>query len=328
MTIAFCTGISGSEKKAYVNEVVEYAKRRGKKIDVFDVEERMFKIAKDFDMPVVKGKLLDSMPNFRRALRTAAVISILKEIKKTPTIITSHACFFWKDDFEHAFDYSYLRRIKPNIYVTIINTLSTIKENLRRNPSGIGKQFSSEEILYWQNVEKLTTKALADSQKKEFYLISRAQSPRTLYDLLFTSKKKVYLSYPMAFAKQKHFEKIRKFKEKLENFFIVFDPGTASELGSKAFDEKIEDKLRNLTVHRDYQLIDQSNAVIAYFPEIVYAKGTDDEGTYAARTNKEVYVIFPSKNRSPFLSFHATKIFYSEKEFFDFLKKENPAGRI
>lgn len=328
--IVFCSGISGSGKKKFAEEVADYAKAENKTIKIFDVERILFKISEEIHgLLIPKKKFLDLPSIQRKALRRAMFECLLKEMKDKsdiPIIIVSHATFFWKSKFEAAFDYHFLEEIKPDMYVMVTDTLSKIKSNL--NPDGVGIELSDEKLLYWQDVERLVTMGFAISQRKKFYLLPRVR-PRTLYKLIFTSMRKIYLSYPMAFAEDEHLKKIKEFREKLENFFIVFDPGDVWDFPETAANKEIERILRDQTVHRDLQLIDQSDAVVAYFPQIIYAKGTDDECKHAVDTGKDVFVIYPSKNISPFLSINATKIFYSEHEFFESLaEKDNPAGRI
>ena len=319
--IVFCSGISGSERKQYLEEVKEYAKLNGKEIRIYDLEAYMYKVSKEYNIEFRKDSFLNLGKRSKDFLRAAAFESMLRDLDtKFTSIVTSHATFFWKDDFSLAFDFSYLEILKPDMYITIIHSIHRIKENLE---SGGGiKLLSDEEILYWQNVECLSTRIMAQAKKKEFYLIARRQPPSTLFNLIFRPEvRRVYLSYPMSFASEEMVKKIKSFRRKLEEKFIVFDPGTVEEIEMIG---KLNYRARrivvNQTVSRDFQLIDQSDFVVAYFPEIIFSSGVDSECIHASNTGKKVWIVFPNSTIPPFTSYHADRVFKSEEEFYEFLE--------
>ena len=66
---------------------------------------------------------------------------------------------------------------------------------------------------------------------------------------------------------------------------------------------------------RDFKLIDQSDMIVSYIPELpggipALSSGVERELQHAFEHTKEVYVVWkPSKNPSPFITETATKIF-------------------
>ena len=69
-------------------------------------------------------------------------------------------------------------------------------------------------------------------------------------------------------------------------------------------------------------LLHQSKRIIVFFPKAAASPGVVNELREAHETNKEAWIIYPSKLVSPFLIYYYDRSFLSEKQFFDFLKNE------
>ncbi|MFX0210340.1 MAG: hypothetical protein ACFFDT_30455, partial [Candidatus Hodarchaeota archaeon] len=223
-------------------------------------------------------------------------------------------------------DFYYLTKLKPDLFLTIINIINDIYHTLEANPlwKGMNNRY---QLGIWQEEEAFTTKLMAETMKKPFYIIARRQPPETLYRLIFEHEvsEKVYLSYPMTHIKDEGKKKdIENLAQELRNLgLVVFDPGT---MELEKIYEDIPEDIRVFdfyqTVYRDFQLIDQGTMVVIFYPEIVHSSGVVNEQAYGFRNNKYVFAVFPAENYSPFTSFFADKTFKSVNELITFLKEE------
>jgi len=132
---------------------------------------------------------------------------------------------------------------------------------------------------------------------------------------------------------KKDIERVDAFVKKLDTYFTVFDPRTIETGGVKlkGFGMAMKIKSRrkeDLAIHyhtvaRDlYWLVHQSKKVVAFFPTVVSSPGVINELREAFETNKDVWLIYPSKVGSPFITYFCNKLFINEQEFFAFLDKE------
>ena len=69
-------------------------------------------------------------------------------------------------------------------------------------------------------------------------------------------------------------------------------------------------------------LLHQSKRIIVFFPKPIASPGVVNELREAHETNKEAWIIYPSKVASPFLIYYYDRAFLRVKEFFDFLATE------
>jgi hypothetical protein len=216
--------------------------------------------------------------------------------------------------------------LKPDLFITIIHIINEIYESLEANPLWKGMN-NRLQLGIWQEEEAFTTKLMAETLKKPFYIVARRQPPTTLYRLIFEHEvsEKVYLSYPMTHIKEDSKKnEIKTLAAKLRDLgYVVFDPGTM-ELEKVHQDIPEEIRMYDFyqTVYRDFQLIDQGTMVIVFYPEIVHSSGVVNEQAYGFRNNKYVFAVFPAENFSPFTSFFADKTFMSVEDLIQFLQEE------
>lgn len=337
----FCTGTSGSGRHEYIMRFVEYAKDHGEDIKVFDVGKMLFQAAERSGVNVTAEKILDTSQQTLNALRAAVFEEILKESKNTKNyVVLSHGCFRWEKRLTHAMDIYYLNELLPDIYITIIDDISKVKANLDNTKQWRGK-ISLKELLMWREEEIFVTKLMADYQKKSFYILAKNQPPETLFKLAFRPKmEKIYLSYPITHLKdnKEHMNGKDKLYRELNRKFVVYDPlaikdmdllyliedkepedtvTLAPEEGEHSFSYKeisdAEEDIKSQVQSRDYNLIDQSDMIVVYYPTDLMSQGVSMEMKYSYDNNKNVYAIHPYE-ASPFFETLCEKIFSTPEE--------------
>jgi len=276
-------------------------------------------------------------------------------------IISTHTCFRWKKHLTPAFNFYYLNQINPDIYITVIDNVQNIWARLQR--SQWKNRLSLKDIIVWRDEEAFITEMLAEYQKKPFYIVSRNEPPELLRNILLNVEKnkrlgkksalKAYLSYPITYMKgdPDWMEKKEHVKKCLRDAgLVVFDPitieevdiiGLAEDAKSKGensvtfelegekfsisvneIEESKEDILDQI-VARDYKLIDQSDVIIVFYPVTTLSPGVLSEINYGFTHNKEVYAIFPYKNRSPFFEYYTTAIFKSVEDLLEYFREND-----
>ncbi len=329
------SGISGSGRSDAVADLEDYLQKNypKKKIVIMNTNRMMWKTAQELRMDVKREKMLDLSPPTLQALRSTVFERILREVEELEEkhdelaiIINTHATFRWREHLLAGWDFFYLTKLKPDLFITIINIINEIYETLEANPLWKGMN-NRLQLGIWQEEEAFTTKLMADILKKPFYIVARRQPPNTLYRLIFEHEvsEKVYLSYPMTHLKDDSKKnEIDTLAAKLRDLgFVVFDPGTM-ELEKIHVDIPEDIRMFDFyqTVYRDFQLIDQGTMVVVFYPEIVHSSGVVNEQAYGFRNNKYVFAVFPAENFSPFTSFFADKTFMSVKALIQFLQEE------
>lgn len=323
--LIIATSVSGSGRKEHLTELANYAKKFGKKVKIYHIGQMLFEHAKKVGIHLTQENILNANPSVINAIRGAVFENILANLPKDRrendvVIISIHSIFFWKDRFMRAYDRFYLNKLNPDMFVALFARATDILNTLNSREQWKSQKLTLHEILLWQNVEVEMTASWAEIDRKPFYVISVSQPINTIYRLIFEPwVEPVYVCMPITHLKLKSDQKkIEQFVEKLEKYFVVFNPLKMDIiLGSK-----FNIASYHHTVNQDlYWLIKQSKKVIAYFPKIVASPGVINELREAHETNKDVWLIFPSKTRSPFLVYFSSQIFESTKEFFKFLKR-------
>ncbi len=184
--------------------------------------------------------------------------------------------------------------------------------------------------------------------------------------------RKVYPSFPMSHVTDMPdvMAEIDHFREALAEHFITFDPGDVDEKllldraieaakeGRESFDHvplqlggmdkggtaggairvrtreviDIAGDIDGQIYMRDFKLIDQSDMIVSFIPELAggipgLSSGVERELQHAFEHTKEVYVVWkPKKNPSPFITETATKIFASVDEALAFFEAEGMYG--
>ena len=323
--LVIATSISGSGRKEYLNELVGYAKKLGKKVKVYHVGQMIFEHAKKVGVHLTPENVLNANPSVISAIRGAVFENILANLSKDrkandAVIISIHSIFLWKKRFMRAYDRFYLNKLNPDMFVTLFNKATDILKVLDSRKQWKPQKLNLHEILLWQNVEVEMTASWAEIDRKLFYVVSTLQPINTLYRLIFEPwVEPVYVCMPITHLKKKSDqEKVERFVKELEKYFVVFNPLKLDILVGEKFDLASYHHIVNQDL---YWLIKQSKKIIAYFPIVVASPGVINELREAHETNKDVWLIFPSKTKSPFLVYFSSQIFESPNEFFKFLKR-------
>jgi adenylate kinase len=144
------------------------------------------------------------------------------------------------------------------------------------------------------------------------------------------------------------------FRETLAEHFITFDPGdldekrllfeagAATQRGEKTFSVDVNGRPMEFRVDevtsvasdidgqiyaRDFKLIDQSDMIVSYVPELVTGKpglssGVERELQHAYEVTKEVYVVWkPKAEPSPFVTKTANEVFPSVEQALQHFQK-------
>jgi len=318
-----------------MREFQDYCARRERPISFFDMGSHILNIAKEHGLPLTTEKILDVDEKVLKLIRALAFERITRELEKSPdpSFITIHACFRWRGLLVPGFDFNNLDQLRPDIYVNIVDNVGDIKRRMQENLQWRDK-LSLNEVNVWLDEEKFITQILAERYNKPYYLVARDHPLENFYDLIFSEKKKVYLSYPITHIEREFPDKINKIREfgnYLRKYLVLFDPldikdadllRPSDEEGQKVeyIDKAEAEKIETRTIDRDYQFIYQSDMVIVLYPTEYLSPGVLSEMNFAHRYNKDVYAVFPY-NPSPFFSRLCTQIFKDTKELIETFKK-------
>jgi len=270
--------------------------------------------------------------------------------------LSTHTCFRWKKHLIPGFNFYYLNELNPDLYVTIIDNVHKVKGRLEQVQHWKGR-LSIKDILIWRDEEIFVTEMLAQYQNKPYYIIARDEGPELLYNLIYRVEKrkmrnekpalKVYLSYPITHVQEEFLKEKDEIKQRLKKAgIIVFDPISIKEVELLGFAEeaKMEGKetiivtvddfefeisvkeleearedIVNQVVARDYKLIEQSDAIVVYYPVTTLSPGVLSEINYGFTHNKDVYTIFPHESISPFFQYYTTDIFKDVDQLIEYL---------
>jgi len=354
------TGQSGINKKEYINDVLKCCERE--KIKVFDFGEAMYNEASKAGAKIGPGKIL-SLPLLRlNMIRRSVFKDLIRICEKEPEcniLVNTHSCFRWERGLFHTFDFDLLSEFNPEMYITLIDDVDAIHYRLSTREDPHAMDFSLKDIMVWREEEIITTEMIALAQGKPHYVLPRLNPIDTIPKLMFSPNlKKAYLSFPITKVRDKPevVQKIQEFRKKMALELIVFDPYTIQEKrllvaaheASQAEKEveietyektqklKIEDiraiekEIDGQIISRDFKLIEQSDMIVAFIPEVKgepdISAGVQSEIQYGHDLPREVYVIWPSeKEPSVWVQKMARKVFQGENAFdeiLEFFKKE------
>ncbi len=283
---------------------------------------------------------------------------IKKEIEasdKRYHIVSTPAVFYHLDDTRiNGLTEELLCILQPEVIIAFIDDLIEMKKRLRDDEYW-GEAFGSEgaplDFLSrwrWESVTFLrsmfeqhflpSTEKKNDSEFiKDFYIYARQHDVSVLEKIIYERKNtpKLYLSYHITKIKDLENEEVRemllnrvkKFKNKLNKSFIVFDPYTIKDwdIVSK-YDEAIKkgvneieldglrldikeveraiDSIRMQIIKRDLWMIDSANAIVVYHLDTEASAGVMTEIVHADSKRMPIFGIFPyGKRPSPFLEY-------------------------
>ena len=352
--IVVVTGMVGIDKKQYLEGVCELARERGKEVSLCNVGDMMYEEASD----IAPGRILDISLKRLHSLRRSILKDIIAKSKDAENlIVNTHATFRWRHGLFPAFDFDQMRQLNADMYICIIDGVDPLHVRLM---SEHPIYHSLKDLLVWREEEMLATELMQEgvNESASYYCLSRGEGEgtvETFYRLLFEKeRKRAYLSFPMTHVMDMPdvTKKIEDFRIQMKDSFTCFDPGNLEEaylpyyakkareegksevelsvLGEEiVFDvrelEQIEADINSQIYARDFKLIDQSEMIISYIPELPGGKaaissGVERELQHAYEAAKEVFVIWPAKSApSVFVTQTATKVFASVNEAIQFL---------
>jgi len=355
------TGQVGVDKKAFLEDVVRLAHEKGHSLTLCNVGDMMYKEAPD----VVPGRILDLPRSRLNTLRRAVFKDILAIAEREQNIlINTHATFRWKHGLFEAFDFDHMTALDADLYVTLVDNVDAVHERLLRDHD---LTHTLKDIMVWREEEILATEILSHAigGHGKFYVLARGAAGATaksLVRLMFDrGRKRIYPSFPMSHVMDMPdvLAEIDSFRDALAEHFICFDPGDldekrllfeaaeATRRGQQTLTIQVNG--RDLTFNvtdvtsvardidsqiyaRDFKLIDQSDMIVSYIPELPggipgLSSGVERELQHAFEGTKEVYVIWrPRKEPSPFVTETATKVFSSVDELFRHFQARNYMG--
>ncbi len=354
---AVMTGQVGVDKKPFMDRVAEIARRNGKEVVVCHVGDMMYAEAPD----VVPGRILDLPRPRLDALRRSVFKDILRIADKAPNLlVNTHATFRWRHGLFPAFDHDQMVELNADLYFTLVDNVDAVHERLTRDHE---VAHTLKDILVWREEEILATEVMARIIRGHgsYYVIARGierDTAESVYRLMFEpERRKVYPSFPMTHVMDlpEVLAEIDTFRETIAEHFITFDPGdvdekrllmeagAATQRGETSFKLEVHGRTIELSVPevtavagdidgqiyaRDFKLIDQSDMIVSYVPELAGGKpglssGVERELQHAYETTKEVYLIWkPKAEPSPFVTHTAKEMFNSVEAALKYFQKK------
>ncbi|MCE7973107.1 MAG: hypothetical protein DYG92_02095 [Leptolyngbya sp. PLA1] len=358
---AIITGQIGMDKKPYLDAAAAFAGQQGEALRVFHVGDLMYREGPDVRPGKILDLPISRLNSLRRAA-FKDIISESRDEKNL--IVNTHATFRWRHGLFAAFDYDQVTKMRPDLFVCVVDNIEVVHHRLHAEHEIDATLkdcmvWREEEIL----ATELMSRAIPDSRFYILSRGRHAPTTRTLFRLVCRpGMRKVYPSFPMSHVVDmpEVLAEIDAFRAALAEHFITFDPGDVDEKllldraiaaskegkdyldvaphafgGSKAQTAKpIRVRVREVLdiagdidgqiYMRDFKLIDQSDMIVSYIPEIPTASGTEFPGLssgverelhHAFEHTKEVFVVWkPRKAPSPFITETATRVFRTTDE--------------
>lgn len=326
--IIIVTGISGSGRKEFCTRYGEINKNS----KVYHTGEMIMDLAQDPSCPPITKENILNFPKSRLGdWRKMAFDKILDDLREdgsyNRTLINTHAQFFWNEVYSNAYDWSYLNQIPTDMFITIIDKPSEIKERQMKTKQWESQDLDLRDLLLWQNNEVNVTKGWAENYEKPMYVFPSKQEPETI-DSLLESYFLIYLSIPMTNASEEVKARVSEFYEKLLNLgrgingrpTPIIDPRHI-DIEKDVLEGRVKRSIDKQTVERDMEwyIPKVTHIVVCYPPESEISAGASYESLKSYASGKHVSVIFPRKEKSPFID-EAQEVFKNEDEFFDFFK--------
>ncbi|MBN1846633.1 MAG: AAA family ATPase [Sedimentisphaerales bacterium] len=359
------TGTVGLDKVPYLQRVERLARQRGHQVSICHVGRRMYAEAPD----VAPGRILDLPLSRLHLLRRSVIKDILVQAdRQEHLIVNTHATFRWRHGLFPAFDFDQFARLDADMYVCLLDTVEMLHARLLRehqvNHSLKDLLVWREEELLGTEMMRRGCSLLRDQDRPPapFYVMAIGGGRDTtemFYRLMFEPRRrKAYISFPMTHVVDlpDKREEIDDFRRRIKQHFTVFDPAdmeeyqlyhdavAASERGQKVLELEVAgEPLRfevsevlqaagdiNAQIYaRDFMLIDQSDMIISYIPELsggrpALSSGVERELQHAYEATREVYVIWrPAAAPSPFVTETATALFASLDEAMQYFHQKD-----
>jgi adenylate kinase len=342
------------DKKPYLEAVADLAGKRGGRIATFHIGDLMYDEAPDIRPGRILDLPLSRLNTLRRAVFRDIIAETSPPRDHPNFIVNTHATFRWRHGLFPAFDFDQIRDLAPNMFICLVDNIETVHHRLHaeHDIDATLKDcmvWREEEILATELI------ARAMESETRFFIVSRGRHHDTTESFLRLvtrpDMKKVYPSFPMSHVMDMPdvLAEIDHFRAELAQRFIAFDPGdvdekllldralaaaangedwvaaTAHPVGTAQTEPPLRVSVREVLdiagdidgqiYMRDFKLIDQSDMICSYIPELPgglpgLSSGVERELQHAFEHTKEVYVVWkPKKSPSPFITETATKVF-------------------
>lgn len=367
---AIVTGQIGMDKKHYLDAAVRFAGEQGEQVSAYHVGDLMYKEGPDVRPGKILDLPLSRLNSLRRAAFKDVIAESKGRpnviVNTHATFRWRHGLFSAFDyDQIAAIQPDVFIALVDNIEVVHHRLHRDHEIDATLKDCMVWRE---EEIL----ATELMSKAIPGSQFYILSRGRHAMTTRTAFRLICRpGMKKVYPSFPMSHVVDMPdvLAEIDKFRADLAEHFITFDPGDVDEKllleraimaaregrefldvvphsygGSKAAAGSPPIKVRVREVldiagdidgqiyMRDFKLVDQSDMIVSYIPELPggipgLSSGVERELHHAFEHTKEVFVVWkPKKSPSPFITETATKIFTSTEEALRFFETNGYFG--
>ena len=354
---AIVTGQIGVDKKPYLSGAAELAGERGENIDLFHVGDMMYEEASDVRPGRILDLPISRLNSLRRAAFKDIIAATRPVDEHRNVMVNTHATFRWHHGLFSAFDFDQIRALAPELFICLVDNVEVVHQRLHQEHivDATLKDcmvWREEEIL----ATELMAQAMGCGNNFYILSRGRHQPTLETCVRLVTrpDMKKVYPSFPMSHVVDMPdiLAEIDGFRAQIAEHFIAFDPGDVDEklllenalaaarnghdfveipqhmFGSAhEGDEPVRIPTREVLdiagdvdgqiYMRDFKLVDQSDMIVSYIPELPggipgLSSGVERELHHAFEHTKEVYVVWkPTKAPSPFITETATQIFAS-----------------
>jgi adenylate kinase len=362
---AIVTGQVGMDKKQYIEAVARRGGERGRPIDLYHVGDKMYAEGPDIRPGRILDLPLSRLHSLRRAV-FKDIINDAAEKKNI--IVNTHATFRWKHGLFPAFDFDQIQALKPDMFICLVDNIEVVHQRLHgeHDIDATFKDcmvWREEEIL----ATELMAQAVGCPNDFYIMARGRHDdNVEPCLNLITRSDmRKVYPSFPMTHVVgiPDVLAEINHFRDELARHFITFDPGDVDEklLLDRAWEASREGKdfievapqafggrasattplrvpvrqildiagdIDGQIYMRDFMLIDQSDMICSFIPELPggtpgLSSGVERELQHAFEHTKEVYVVWkPARNPSPFITETAEKIFASVDEALGYFEQK------
>ncbi len=365
---AIVTGQIGMHKKPYLQTVTQLAQDAGETIETFHVGNRMYKEAPDITSGRILDLPLSRLNTLRRAVFRDITNDTSPAEDHPNIIVNTHATFRWRHGLFCGFDIDQIQALEPDMFICLVDNVEMVHHRLHadhdidatlkdcmvwREEEIMATELLAQAVGCQNNFYILSRGRHHETTRNCLRLITQPDLP------------KVYPSFPMSHVVDMPdvLKEIDEFREALAEKFITFDPGDVDEkllleraivaaengkdwvqaqpynVGDKNdTDNNVRVSVREVLdiagdidgqiYMRDFKLIDQSDMICSFIPELPgglpgLSSGVERELQHAFEHTKEVYVVWkPKMTPSPFITETATKIFSTVDEALAFFQEK------
>ncbi|MCC7388866.1 MAG: AAA family ATPase [Phycisphaerales bacterium] len=368
---ALITGQVGMDKKPYLQRAREFAGQQGESLELYHIGDIMYGEAPDVRGGKILDLPISRLNSLRRAAFKDVIAESAGQpniIVNTHATFRWRHGLFSAFDFDQIakLGIDTFICLVDNIEVVHHRLHADHDVDATLKDCMVWRE---EEIL----ATELMAKAVKGSQFSILSRGRHEDTVRTLFRLVCRpDMKTVYPSFPMSHVMNmpEVLAEIDQFRASLAEHFITFDPGDVDEKllldralaaakeghidgwldvtahsfgGSRGAAQPIRVRVREVLdiagdidgqiYMRDFKLIDQSDMIVSYVPELPggvpgLSSGVERELQHAFEHTKEVYIVWkPAKSPSPFITETATKVFASVDEALGYFEAEGMFGQ-